>query len=60
MTEHRKSVHREDTERENACFLDGVCHAVDVLRELGEHAAADRLEAALFAPVPAPEGEATS
>ena len=42
------SVHREDVARHNAAFFEGLCAAIDELRALGEHGAADRLEAALF------------
>ena len=49
------SVHREDVARHNAAFLEGLCAAIDELRALGEHGAADRLEAALFVPREAAE-----
>lgn len=51
QSRHRKSVHRELTERHNAAFVDGVCHAIDVVREAEGDAAADRLLARLFAEV---------
>ncbi len=46
-----RSAHREVVANRDDAFLDGVCHALDVLRELGEDGAADRAEAALFKPV---------
>lgn len=52
------SVFREDVARHNAGFLEGLYAAIDTLRALGETAAADRLEAALF--VPRAAGEAAS
>lgn len=49
-TTHRMhtSVFREDVARHNAGFIEGLFAAIDTLRVLGETAAADRLEAALF------------
>lgn len=40
-------------DRHNEGFLEGVCHAIDVLRLLGDDAAADRAEAVLFKPIEA-------
>ncbi len=48
-----RSTHREIVANRNEAFLDGVCHALDMLREL-DPAAADRLEARLFAKPEAP------
>lgn len=42
------SAHREAILINNAAFVDGVCHAIDELHELGETAAAERLFARLF------------
>lgn len=42
------SAHREELQVQNEAFLDGVCHAIDVLREIGRDRAADALERRLF------------
>lgn len=50
MTAHRKSVHQEDAALQAEAFEEGVCHAIDMLQEIGEPAAADKLFARLFQP----------
>lgn len=45
---HLRSVRRELIERHNAAFTDGVCHALDALREMAGDAVADRLMGRLF------------
>jgi len=50
MTRHHASAHREEALRHAADLEAGVCLALDVLHELGEHAAADKAFAALFQP----------
>lgn len=58
MSMHHGSAFREDLARHNAAFVDGVCHAIDVLElVLGEREAAERLMGALFQAV-SPEGAA--
>lgn len=52
MSLHHGSAYRADLARHNAAFVDGVCHAIDVLElALGEREAAERLFAAVFMPV---------
>lgn len=56
MSLHHGSAYREDLARHNAAFVDGVCHAIDVLElVLGEREAAERLMGAVFMPVGAEE-----
>jgi hypothetical protein len=45
---HLRSVKRELIERQNAAFLDGVCHALDALRDAEGDEVAERMMARLF------------
>lgn len=50
MARHHGSVHSQETRIRDEAFIDGVCHAIDMLVAIGEAEAARRLEAVLFKP----------
>lgn len=48
MLRHRLSVFKDETQQRNAAFVDGICHALDVLAETEGQDAADRLMGRMF------------
>lgn len=48
MLRHRLSVHKDEVQQRNAAFVDGICHALDVLADTEGQDAADRLMGRIF------------